>query len=524
MSMRPRACRPPRLGNLLGRMPAPPAVTPQAEPSAGTRRWLALHLPDLATDRLARRDPALAGIAFTTWAAEGPARRLQAVNARGRGEGLLPGIAVADAQAIRPDLVLRPADPAADAALLTALAVWARRWTPLAAVDPPAGLLLDITGAAHLAGGEAALLREARARLAGAGFAVHAAIAGTAEAAGALARNGQEIVVAPGGEEAAIARLPLTCFRLEPELVTGLARFGLMRVADVLRQPRAALVRRLGPQALAALDAALGRHAVPADPVRPRAPALAEHSFPEPLLTAEALTIATGHLVAALCRDLHAAGLGARSLALDCHRVDGTRQRLGLGLGSASRDPAHLARMLRGRIERIAPGFGIERMVLSAATVEPLAPVQTGLDRDAGATLAPLLDRLAQRLGHDNVFAFAPRPSHVPHRAVRPADPHRPMPLPPPNWAQRSRPVRLLQQPRPVGVMAELPDGPPALLRFGQGKAQRVLRAEGPERIGGEWWAEDAPDEDYWRVETETGARLWLARRDGAWSLRGVFA
>ena len=89
---------------------------------------------------------------------------------------------------------------------------------------------------------------------------------------------------------------------------------------------------------------------------------------------------------------------------------------------------------------------------------------------------------------------------------------------PPPGWAARPRPVRMLTRPLSVAVIALLPDGPPARVA-----RQRVVRAEGPERIGGEWWAEDAPEEDYWRVETETGARLWIARREGAWSVRGYF-
>ncbi len=520
--MRPRACRPPRLAGLRG-LP-PPAAPPEIAAVAGERRWLALHLPDLPTDRLARRDPALDGRPFALWAADGSARRLTAVSPPGRAAGLAAGMAVADAQAMLPDLVLFPADPAADAALLAALAAWARRWTPLAAASPPDGLLLDITGAAHLVGGEALLLEQAQSRLGRAGFAVHGAIAGTAAAAGALARAGCETIVPPGGEAEAIAPLPLACFRLDPDTVAGFARFGLLRAGDALAQPRAGLMRRLGAEPLAALDAALGRHVAPAQPVQPRLPGRADLTCPEPLLTAEALEIGIDRLAAALCADLRAAGEGARAVVLECRRVDDTVQRIGLGLGTASRDPAHLARLLRGRVERIDPGFGIAHMALIATRAEPLAAAQTGLPGSVAAdasrreALAPLLDRLTQRLGRGNVFARVPVASHIPHRATRPADPHAPMPATPPGWAARPRPVRLLTRPSPVAVIALLPDGPPA--RVGR---QRVVRAEGPERIGGEWWAEDAPEEDYWRVETETGVRLWLARREGAWSLRGYF-
>lgn len=520
--MRQRACWPPRLSGQRG-LP-PPAALPGIAGAPGTRRWLALHLPDLPTDRLTRRDPTLLARPLALWAAEASARRLVAVNAAGRAVGLAVGKAVADAQAMLPDLVLLPADPVAEAALLTTLAAWARRFTPLASTAPPDGLLLDITGAAHLAGGEAALLDQARGHLARAGFAVWAAIAGTPAAAGALARAGRESIVPPGKEAEAIAALPLHSFRLDAEAVAAFARFGLLRAGDALAQPRAGLVRRLGPEALAALDAALGRHAVPTQPVPPDRPARAELACPEPLLTADALAIGIDRLAATLCADLHAAGIGARALALDCRLVDDTVQRIDLGLGTASRDPAHLARLLRGRIDRIDPGFGIAHMALAATRVEELGAAQGGLPGSTAAaatrqeTLAPLLDRLAQRLGRANVFVRAPVASHIPHRAARAADPHALLSEPPPGWAARPRPVRLLTRPSPLTVIALSPAGPPAAIG-----RQHVLRAEGPERIGGEWWDEDVPDEDYWRVEIETGARLWIARRGEDWTLRGYF-
>ena len=93
--------------------------------------------------------------------------------------------------------------------LLEHIADWCDRFTPLVDVDPPDGLLLDITGAAHLFGGEAAMLAHVREKIAAQGFAVQAAIAGTSLAARALARYANGTIALPGEEAAALAPLPI---------------------------------------------------------------------------------------------------------------------------------------------------------------------------------------------------------------------------------------------------------------------------------------------------------------------------
>lgn len=109
------------------------------------RRFLALHLPSLATDRLRQAEPALQGQPVAAWATIGNRRLLTAVDAPGT--TLHAGQALADAQAMHPGLVLRPAEPEADLALLQRLALWALRFTPEPAMDPPDGLVLTSPGA-----------------------------------------------------------------------------------------------------------------------------------------------------------------------------------------------------------------------------------------------------------------------------------------------------------------------------------------------------------------------------------------
>lgn len=496
---------------------------------AEPRRFLALVLPRLATDRLARRDPALHRRPCATWEAVGSARLLAAVNAVAERAGLSAGLPLADALAALPALVALPADRAADAAALRALAAWAAGFTPLAAPVPPDGVILDITGCAHLFGGEQGLVAAAAGRLRRAGFTVRAALADTAAGALALARGATEDrIVPPRKQGEAVARLPLAALRLPPEAADLCARLGLDTVGDLESLARGPAARRLGPAALALLDEAMGRSTRPITPLRPAPPLRAVLDCPDPLLTAEAIATALSRLLASLCRDLAERNFGARRLGLACHRMDATVQRLGIGTADASRDPDHLARLLVPKIARIDPGFGIERLVLAAESVEPLGARQHGLPGTGGEAaarreaLSRLIDRLRNRLGQGAVFRLDPFPAHWPEAALRAADPASPPRHGP--WPERPRPLRLLPVPRRLPARAPLPDGPPETIG-----EEPVTRAEGPERILPAWWL-PAPGQaarDYWRVETASGRRLWVfATGEGAaraWFLHGRF-
>jgi protein ImuB len=494
------------------------------------RRVLALHLPRFAAERAIRREPALAVAPLALWAQEGPRRLVTAVNDRAATDGITPGMPLADALAALPGLVTRRADPAGDAAALATLASRCLGFTPLAAPAPPDGVLLDIAGCAHLWGGEAGTLVAVADRVRRFGFTVRAAMAETGVGALALARAGMDgTVVPPGGLARALAPLPLAALRLDAGLVGILQRLGLRRIGDLVAQPRGPLARRLGTDAIARLDEALGRVHRPLTPIRSSPAPSVALDCPEPLLTAEALAIGLGRLTERLCAALAARGEGARRITLACLRTDGLVRRIGIGTSAASRDPTHLARLLLPRIERIDPGFGIERLELSADAVEPLGAVQGGLPGSAAAAaarreeLARLLDRLRGRLGEAALWRLDPVPSHWPEAAARAVDPL--APVRPAPWHGRPRPLRLLRLPQRIDALAALPDGRP--VRLG---AVRVRRAEGPERILPAWWMPDGGDgaRDYWRVETEDGRRAWVfARRgngDPHWFLHGWFA
>jgi protein ImuB len=453
-----------------------------------------------------------------------------------RALGLVPGMAVTQARALVPGLDVRDVDPGGEHHDLTRLAQHgARHWSPgVAAVAD--GLWLDLTGVAHLFGGEAALCRRILRFLARLGFAGRIAVAGTPGAAYALARHvPQPITLCPSGREAeAIADLPLAGLRIEEGLLDRLRRLGIDRVADLAGLPRAPLVRRFGELPVTRLDQALGRMPEPIETVVPTTAPCAMLRFAEPLASADPIGRAIEMLVTSLVDALQARGLGARRVVLVCRRVDGIDQLVRIGTARPTRDAPHLVRLLLPKIETIDPGFGIEAMRLTAAQADPLEAQAIAGDL-AGAPAVPdlslLIDTLAVRLGARRLYRLAAVESDVPERSVRRADP-----LGGAGGWRRDwpRPARIFSPAHPVQVMALLPDGVPRRFVW-RDRQHQIVRGDGPERIYGEWWqamSEADAVRDYYQVEDEAGHRFWLYRRgdgtdartgDHSWHLQGVF-
>ncbi len=517
-----------------------------------------MWFPRFATDRLraGRRDNPSAPPLATVTQVRGTLR-LAAVDAAAARAGLTPGLPLADARAQLPALAVAPADPSADARVLERLAHWAGRYTPWTAVDgstpegagiPGGGLWLDVTGCAHLFGGEAAMLDDLCRRLSTAGYAVRAGLATTPGAAWALARyaaNGAQPwrMAAPGDEKDALAELPVTALRLAGDTAEALIRLGLRRVGDLYPLARAALALRFGLEPCLRLDQALGERDEPLSPLTPPPLFQVRLSFPEPVGRTDDIAQALDRLLVALAERLARAGRGARRLDFTLFRVDGTAVTATVGTGRPSRDAAHLARLFRDKLDKLDPGFGIETALLAARAVDPLgadqgdlAPASAPAAADGG--LDRLIDRLANRLGPDGVASLRPRASHLPERAqaLTPATaPPSRDPAPPRPTA--ARPLYLLPQPEPLDVLTPAPLGPPAAFRWRR-QQHRVVHSQGPERIAREWWRDLAPDapqsdtdaRDYYRVEDDQGGRFWLYRtgirlpgRAPRWFLHGLF-
>jgi protein ImuB len=449
--------------------------------------------------------------------------------------GLRPGVTVTHAQALVPDLTVVEATPDEDEAGLRRLALWCLWCAPLVAPDPPDGVFIDIGGSAHLFGGEGALLATLLARLREGSFAVRAVVADTPGAAWAVARFapcGTPPVVASGQMAAAIASLPVQALRLDPETVEGLRELGIERIAQLAAMPRSSLSLRFGAEVLRRFDQALGREPEPLAYLEPPDVIASRLAFAEPISAYETLERVTADLAAALAGELARRGLGARRLDLLFRRVDGQARAVCVGTASASRDGTHLAKLLCARLAQVDPGFGVEEATLTASVTEPLEAKQGEslgqVERD-GVDVSTLVDRLGVRVGPKRLFRIVPVESEVPERSVR-----RVPALAPATgltWpAHLDRPTRLIDPPEPITATALVPDSPPIFFVW-RSERHRVARADGPERVRGEWWVSDEElslVRDYYRVETQGGGRYWIFRdapmsEGPLWWLQGVF-
>jgi protein ImuB len=550
----------------------------QKENILPVRRALALWFPRLAAERALRRHPPALPGPLAVVGDRGGAQVITSLNAEGAAAGLAEGQPLRDATAVCPGLVTVQADPAGEAAFLGGLRRWAGKFSPWVAEEPPAALMVDLTGCAHLFGGEEPLIATLQADCAALGLTVRAAIADTPGAAWALARFGgagiaaartgdaieQEAyatrsraarrrgvalpppaagpvaIAAPGQTRQALARLPVAALRLDSAAVEGLGRLGLRRIEDIMGLPRAGLARRFGAAVLRRLDQALGLEPEPVSPARAPLHFAARLTLPDPIGLVEDVQAGVDRLLPQLCLRLRERGRGARRVRLQAFRTDGSVALAEVGLARPADDPARIRPLLALKLEGLDAGFGFDLLRLEAVETEPIYPVQHGgqlratAEAQARATadtgLDDLIGRLGARLGVDAVLRVAPADSHIPEKATTAfaaawaPPPVGPWPLPP-----SPRPL-VLHRPE----MVEAPDDPmpPAVFRW-RGQALRTRVALGPERIAPEWWLDDpawrSGPRDYWRVETERGDRLWLFYahgRDvsGGWFCQGAFA
>ena len=497
-------------------------------------------MPSLAIERWAKSSdlPPDTPVLLTIEGTHGPI--IHAVTGIAAQRGARPGARLTDAKALDPSLIAVPADPAGDAMLLRRLARWAARWSPLVEVDGVDGLRLDITGVAHLFGGEEALAEDVRARFAAAGLTARVAIAPTAAASWALTHHSPGLC-GPDELEARLAPLHMSALRLDPDTVRTLERLGLKTVGALIQIPRLALARRFrgAEDVVDALDRLVGRRPEPLTAASSETAPRATLRLEEPATHPEAAGQALERLIPKLVVQLERRQLGARRLSLTGFRVDGSTAVAAVATAIASREPKHLQRLLVGAMEKggavtLDPGFGFDAFALQADWAESLAAAQESLVEEPGdeRDLARLVDRLTVKLGPGKVRRPQPRESHLPERAsgwraaLEKAEPIE-RPLTP------MRPLRLLDWPEAIAVVYATPEGVPRRFVWRR-SVHDIARVEGPERIAPEWWrsASTARLRDYYRVEDQAGRRYWIYRdgiagdgRGGApnWYLHGLF-
>lgn len=363
---------------------------------------------------------------------------------------MVPGLALADARARVPELMAYDTNPAADAALLERLADACLHYTPRVQIDPPQGLLLDITGCAHLfakpspfqavslaqglqspsplrldiedaksrclsPSGEREIARDLLQRLVRAGYSAAYAFSPSADAAMALATHGLE--------EGQVARLPVSALRCDPKVHQALRRAGLTHISDLADRPRTMLAARFGEDMTRLLARLLGEIDTPIIPRRTVPPVSCEVRFAEPVAHLDSIRAILASLADEAVVQLREQGLGARKIEAILFRCDGQKRALSIETAAPTRNVPLIMRLFDERIDALNdpldPGFGYDQVMLAIAASEPLHADQhdfSGSATKAWEELAALLARLATRLGPERVTRWQAMESHVPER------------------------------------------------------------------------------------------------------------
>lgn len=486
------------------------------------RRVVSVWFPRLASERVLRLHP-MDGPFALTWVQKN-ANRIYCLNAEAERQGLTQGMSYSDARAFCPDLQSAPADLQADQRFLQSLRRWALRYCPWVGFEGEDGLVLDVSGATHLFGGEAVMLTDMRARLMRAGLSVRLGLADTRGGAWALAHYGEGTAQA-GDMLSALRALPVAALRIEDKTSVMLQRLGLRSIGDLVAAARAPLARRFGPGLLLRLDQALGQQPEEISPqVEPPHYAV-RMTLPDPIGLLPDVMAGTERLLVQLCDRLKAQEAGARRLCVTLRRVDRGQQQVELRLARPLRDARRILPLYERGLAEVDAGFGIDQIRLEATQVEPLPVQQVSHVREgAQSQLEDLISRLGTRIGLENIQRYLPSESHIPERSflVVPAANSDPAS----GWvALRPRPLCLFP-PEPIAAT-----GPRPPTRF---RWRRMFlttgRATGPERITPEWWLDDdswrSGLRDYWQIETRQGRRLWLfyTPQKPGWFVQGEFA
>ncbi|MBI3438799.1 MAG: DNA polymerase Y family protein, partial [Proteobacteria bacterium] len=306
---------------------------------------------------------------------------------------------------------------------------------------------------------------------------------------------------------------------------------------------RAPFAARLGEHAMLRLDQALGRATEALTPRRPPPPVFATRRFLEPLFSVDTILVATGHLCEDVVEKLDVRGAGVRRAALHLFGVDGRDRIIEIGVSRPERSVKALLRLFREKLnlaaENLNAEFGIEAARLDIVQLESIRDdmrmlVNVSQTAATSEQINAIVDVLSARLGAERVLRPKLMAVHNPERAAgwRSAlkDKKIETKHKPPRDGVMRRPLTLFSRPQKIETLAIVPDGPPVRFRWRR-VLREVARAEGPERISGDWMGDELT-RDYYRVEDKDGRRYWLYREGlygetgepPRWFVHGLFA
>ena len=467
----------------------------------------------------------------------GNADRVLVCNHHASVAGVRVGQSLSDARAVCPDLLSEPCDRVREGQLLHALHKWADRFSPLIGIDPPDGLALDVSGCAHLFGGERKLASALRDGLSELRVEARVGVANTRLAARGFARFGSESVRITDAEQEhwEVERMPVEALELEARTLETLRRLDLRTVGDLSAFKPAQLSRRFSVRVPDALDRLRGHRA---DPLVPSAAACvfsASRNLLAPVSHVEPITHALDALAGKVCRDLAKAGKAARTFAFTVRRVDAEPETLRIGFSRPSREPSPILRQFERPLGELRLPFGADGFRLVAHDVEVFAHTQADLASEAARVqdaVDQTLTTLGNRLGFDRLrrplalAGHAPEDEHgsgqVVDASVAPsADPHG-------DLTYHPRPELVWE---PERVRVDVPGTPPRAFTW-KSRTHETARVSGRERVSPAWWrAHSSPatgsTRDFWRVTTQEGRCLWVMGHMGqpelGWFVCGEF-
>ncbi len=497
------------------------------------KRFVSIWFRHLATDWFSLRQPLLKTLPFVLRAPSHGRMMITAANAIAEKKDIHRGMVLADARAIHPSLEVQDDKPEILDKLLRRLAEWCIRFTPVVAIDPFDGLLLDASGCAHLWGGDVSYLSDIEKKLTLRGYDVRIAMADTVGVAWAVARFGKHpLIIKEGMHIEALMALPPEALRLEPEVIERLHKLGLHHVRQFINMPRTSMRRRFGQYFIQQLNKAIGQEMELLEPVQPIEPYHERLPCMEPIVSATGIEIALQNLLETLCLRLQQEQKGLRTSVFKGYRVDGKIEQIEIVTSRPSHNVKHLFKLFELKISTIEPALGIELFVLEALKVEDHLPQQSTMWEGSSGLedvrLAELVDRLASKVGMHAIHRYVPDEHYWPERSFKSAvSLHEKLTT---HWrVDKERPLQLLPTPERIDVTAPIPDYPPMLFRY-KSKIHTIVRADGPERIEQEWWLQQGQHRDYYRVEDEEGNRYWLFRlghyhdKIYLWFIHGFFA
>ncbi|WP_312329661.1 DNA polymerase Y family protein [Sphingobacterium sp.] len=497
------------------------------------KRFASLWFRYLKTDWFTVCKPQLQDIPFVLSIAVQGKLIVSAHNSLAEQAGVYSGMAIADARAFVPSLKIIHEQAGLSEKLLHFIAGWCIRYTPQVSIDEPDGIMLDISGCAHLWGGELAYLTHITSTFKHHGYTVRIGIADTIGAAWAIAHFGaDDSIIREQGQLEALLPLHPAALRLEDSQLKRLQALGLQSIGSFVHMPRTVLRRRFGASLLLRLDQAMGLKDEFITPIKSILPYEERLPCLEPICTPNGIALALEDLINKLCKRLSAEGKGLRTAKLNCHRVDGKIETITIETSRATAQVKHILQLFELKISQIEPALGIELFTLGASKVEAVDPVQENLwDNRIGLKsplVTQLLDRLKSRDSSCEILRYVPSAHYWPERSIKIAASMDEVASA--EWqTERPRPTRLLKVPERIIVTAPIPDYPPLLFRY-KGDSYTIRKADGPERIEREWWIDPGEHRDYYAVEDLEGRRFWLYRsghyggQEDEWFLHGFFA